>query len=114
MRDTFERLQDIQDAIICIEKYTDQGRQLFDQDELVQTWVIHHLEILGEAARAIPQDFKDSHPEILWGRIRGMRNILVHMYFGVDLEVVWEVVERDLPSLKTSVGAILAEEETSP
>ena len=64
MRDPSERLRDIQDAIAKIMKYTNQGRHTFDQDELVQTWVIHHLEIIGEAARAIPQDFKDLHPKL--------------------------------------------------
>ncbi|GAC1640562.1 MAG: hypothetical protein NVS4B9_33140 [Ktedonobacteraceae bacterium] len=50
-----------------IEKYTQSGRTLFDHDELVQTWVIHHLEIIGEAARSIPQEYRRSHPEIAWG-----------------------------------------------
>jgi uncharacterized protein with HEPN domain len=76
MRDSFERLRDIQDAIM---KYTNQGRDAFDQDELVQTWVIHHLEIIGEVARAIPQSFKDLHPEIPWREYSGMRNIFVHV-----------------------------------
>jgi uncharacterized protein with HEPN domain len=58
MRDTNERLHDIQEAIDNINKYTNQGRERFDHDELVQTWVIRHMEIIGEAARAIPQDFK--------------------------------------------------------
>jgi uncharacterized protein with HEPN domain len=107
MRDVFERLHDIHEAITRIMKYTNQGKQVFDQDELVQTWVIHHLEIIGEAARALPQDFRNNHPEIPWGRISGMRNILIHIYFGIDLDIVWQVVERDLPILKTSVDAIL-------
>jgi len=66
MRDTSERLRDIQEAIIRITKYTDQGRQSFDQNELVRTWVIHNLEIIGEAARSIPQQFKNNYPEVPW------------------------------------------------
>ncbi len=58
MRDVSERLRDIQEAITHITKYTDLGRQSFDQNELVQTWVVHHLEIIGEAARSIPQNSK--------------------------------------------------------
>jgi uncharacterized protein with HEPN domain len=73
MRETSERLQDIHEAIIRIEKYTQGNREAFDQNELVQTWVIHHLEIIGEAARAIPQDYRNAHPEISWGQINGMR-----------------------------------------
>lgn len=107
MRDTNERLHDIQEAITNIMKYTSQGRSLFDQDELVQTWVVRHLEIIGEAARAIPQGFKNHHPEIPWRRINGMRNIIVHIYFGIDRDRIWEAVEHDLPVLKVSVDAFL-------
>jgi len=113
MRDTNERLRDIQEAIANIMKYTDQGRNRFDQDELVQTWVIRHLEIIGEAARAIPMDFKDQHPEIAWGQINGMRNVIVHAYFGINRDRVWSTVEDDLPDLKTSVDTILNTGETT-
>ncbi len=113
MRNTTERLLDIQEAIAQINKYTDQGRDKFDQDELVQSWVIHHLQIIGEAARAIPSDFKKQHPEISWGRMSGMRNVIVHIYFGIDPDIVWEVVEHDLPSLKANIEAILNTGETT-
>ena len=108
MRDTSERLRDIQETIARITKYTDVGRQSFDQNELVQTWVVHNLEIIGEASRSIPQEYKDKHPTIEWARISRMRNVLIHIYFGVDPDIVWEVVERDLPNLKTQIDAILA------
>ena len=110
MRETVERLRDIHEAIMRIEKYTQAGRTPFDQDELVQTWVIHHLEIIGEAARAIPQEYRRSHPEIAWGQISGMRNILIHMYFGIDRDIVWAVIERDLPQLKSATEAILTQD----
>ena len=114
MRDTTERLRDIQEAIIRIFKYTGAGRKAFDENELIQTWIIHHLEIIGEAARAIPQDFREQHPEIPWGQISGMRNILIHMYFGIDHDIVWAVVERDLPSLQKVVSAILDKDTSQP
>lgn len=115
MRDINERLRDIQEAISHIMKYTHQGRDSFDQNELIQTWVVHYLGIIGEAARAIPQDYKMLHPEISWKSINGMRNIIVHHYFGIDFDVAWSVVENDLPILKTQVDAILNEqEENSP
>ena len=113
MREPTERLRDIREAILRIEKYTEQGRKPFDEDELVQTWVIHHLEIIGEAARAIPQEFRRVHPEIPWGQISGMRNILIHIYFGIDRNIVWAVVERDLPILKKSIDALLDEREAT-
>jgi uncharacterized protein with HEPN domain len=107
MRDSFERLQDIQEAIARIVKYTGQGRETFDQSEPVQSLVILHLINIGEAVRSIPPDFKDQHPEIPWAQINRMRNILVHIYFGIDLDIVWSVVENDLPILKSSIDAIL-------
>ncbi|GCE50735.1 uncharacterized protein with HEPN domain [Thermosporothrix hazakensis] len=107
MRDTRERFQDMYEAILRSEKYAQQGRTAFEQNELIQTWIIHHLEIIGEAARAIPQDERASHPHIPWKEISGMRNILIHMYFGIDTDLVWNVVEHDLPRLKTILQALL-------
>ena len=107
MRDDRQRMLDIQEAIAYIEKYTVRGRAAFDQDELIQTWVVHHLQIIGEASRGISQSFRDQHPEIPWTKIVGMRNILVHFYFGIDEEIVWSVVVNDLPDLKREVENIL-------
>lgn len=111
MRDDCERLLDIQEAIERIEKYTAQGRAAFEREELIQTWVIHHLQIIGEAARAFSSDFKQQHPEVPWPQIAGMRNILVHHYFGIDAGVVWSVVERDLPALKQQVATMLGQQD---
>ncbi len=105
MRDTSERLRDIQEAIARITKYTSQGRETFDQNELVQGWVIHHLQIIGRLAHAIPQDFKHRHSEIPWEQINGMPS--VYTYFEINLNRVWSAVEDDLPILKTSIDAIL-------
>ncbi len=107
MRDDRERLLDIQEAIERIEKYAAQGRENFESDELVQTWILHHLQILCEAARAISAEFKQQHPEVAWPQIAGMRNILVHQYFGIDLDIVWAVVERELPVLKQQTVILL-------
>ena len=107
MRDDRERLLDIQEAIQRIEKYAAQGRKSFEHDELVQNWIVRHLKIIGEAARALPASFKDQYPEVPWSKIMGMRNVLVHDYFGIDIEVVWAVVEHDLPDLKRKIEAIL-------
>jgi uncharacterized protein with HEPN domain len=109
MRDIQERLRVIHEAIRCIEKYTQGGRELFDQNELIQTWVIHHLEIISEAARAIPQDYRSIHPEIPWNQISGMHNILIYIDFDIDRDIVWAVVEHDLPHLKSVIEAILTE-----
>lgn len=106
-----ERLYDIQEAISNIMKYTSQGRKRFDEDELVQGWVISHLEMIGNLAYAIPQDFKKQHPEIFWERTSKMRNI-IHHYFEIDLNRIWQAVKQDLPVLKAAIEAILNKEES--
>ncbi|HEX3100251.1 MAG TPA: HepT-like ribonuclease domain-containing protein [Pyrinomonadaceae bacterium] len=107
MRDDRERLLDILEAIERIEKYTARGRSVFDEDELIQTWVLHHLQIIGEAVRALSPETTSKTEEIEWSRIVGMRNILVHNYFGIDTEVVWAVIENDLQTLKSNIKEFL-------
>ncbi len=107
MRRDRERLLDIQEAIQRIERYAEQGRGAFDRSELVQNWFLRHLQIIGEAARALSSDLRDGHPEVPWSKILGMRNILVHDYFAIDKDIVWSVVEQDLPGLKRQIEAIL-------
>ena len=110
MRDDRERLQDVLEAIERIEKYAVRGRQALTGDELLQTWVVHHLMIIGEACRALSPDFRTKHPAEVWILAAGLRNVIVHEYFGIDLEVVWNVIEHDLPALKERVREILAHE----
>ena len=107
MRDDRQRLLDICEAIQRIEKYAAQGRGAFERDELIQNWVLRHLQIIGEACRSLSADFRNEHPEVPWSQAIGMRNILVHHYFEMDVDAVWTAVERDLPSLKQKLQAIL-------
>ena len=109
MRDVRERLLDVHEAIDNIERYAARGREPFERDELIQTWMLHHLRIVGEACRAVSSALRDAHPEVPWTKIIGFRHILVHRYFGIDLNVVWLTVEHDLPDLKRKVEAILKE-----
>ena len=109
MRDDRERLLDILEAIERVETYGTRGRKAFEQDELVQVWIVHHLQIIGEAARKLTEALRSRHPEISWAQIIAMRHILVHDYFRVDEEEVWVAVERDLPHLKSKIQAILQE-----
>jgi uncharacterized protein with HEPN domain len=111
MRDDRERLQDILEAIELIEKYAAQGRTAFEENELIQTWFLQHLQIIGEASRALSATLREGHPEVSWAKIIGMRNILVHHYFEIDLPVVWNSVELELPVLKRQVTAIIRELE---
>jgi uncharacterized protein with HEPN domain len=75
----------------------------------VRVWVVHHLEIIGEACRGLSEGFRREHTDDIWSDAIGFRNILAHQYFGLDLEAVWMVIERDLPALKINVAAILAQ-----
>ena len=85
------------------------GRDAFAHDELIQTWIVHHVQIIGEACSLVSEGFKASHPEIPWKKIIGMRNVLVHHYFGIDEDLVWDAVERELPDLKRAIEASLKE-----
>ena len=109
MRSDRERLLDIQVTIAHIEKYAAQGRDSFERDELIQVWIIHHLELIGEASRALSAALRDQHREVPWADIIAFRNVLIHEYFGIDLAEVWRIVERDLPVLKHQIAVILEE-----
>ena len=73
MRDDQRRLLDIAEAIERIDKYASKGREAFEGDELIQNWIVHHLQVIGEAARAISSELKDEHNEMPWQHIEGMR-----------------------------------------
>ncbi len=103
MKDNLGRLQDILDSIERIEKYALKGKLSFEQDELIQNWFVRNLQIIGEASRKLSSDVHNNNPQIPWRKIIGMRNILVHDYFEIDLEAVWMVIENDLSDLKNSI-----------
>jgi len=109
MRSERERLLDIQEAITRIEKYANLGKDAFLQDELIQNWIISQIAIIGEACRALPEEFQSKYANVPWADIVAMRNIVIHHYFGIDVEAVWSVVVRDIPNLKANVFQILAD-----
>jgi uncharacterized protein with HEPN domain len=78
VRDPTERLRDILEAIQRIARHAGQGRTAFDTDELIQVWIVHHLQIIGEAAAKLGRDFHAAHPVLPWPQIVAMRNVLVH------------------------------------
>jgi uncharacterized protein with HEPN domain len=96
------------EAIERIRRHSDQGREAFDRDELVQIWIVHHLQILGEAAARLSPASR-ARAQVPWNSIVGVRNILVHAYFQIDREAVWRVVERDLGPLEAEIRRLLAE-----
>ena len=107
MKDNRIYLLHICDAIGRIESYTKAGRDAFMADPKTQDAVIRNLEIIGEAAKNIPGKLREDRPEIPWKQMAGMRDRMIHQYFGVDLRLVWDALERDLPEIKRKIKAML-------
>jgi uncharacterized protein with HEPN domain len=113
MRRDDQFLQDILDAIAHIQKYAAFGYERFQQDELVQTWCAHYLQIIGVAACSLSDGLRRFYSSVPWPQIIGMRNLLVHEYFIINLDEIWITVERDLPPLQQQVEGILRDERGS-
>jgi len=98
----------ILESIMLIQEYT---RQVSKQEFLARTYlqdaVIRRLEVIGEAVKSLPSDFRDRHSDIPWQEIAGMRDVLIHEYFGVDLNLTWQTVKQDIPALKSKLEEIL-------
>ena len=114
MRDPKERLRDILEAIAAIERYIGRDRAAFEADELLQSWCLRHLQIIGEAARGLPDAVRSLAPEIPWAKVIGMRNVLVHGYFDIDTAIVWDAATRDVPALKVAVERLLGVLDRQP
>jgi uncharacterized protein with HEPN domain len=103
--------RDIFRAIDAIERFTlDVDFEAFSNNEEKATAVIKKLEIIGEAVKQIPEEIRGQYPEIPWRAIAGMRDILVHVYWDTDLNVIWQVLQEDLSPLKHAVAKILEDE----
>ena len=107
MRRDRQRLLDVIEAIEEIEKYADRGKPAFEADDLLQTFIVHHIQILGEACRSISPELTANNPQVPWSKIVGMRHILVHHYFRIDVDAVWNVVENEIPTLKRQIREII-------
>lgn len=100
-RDADILLEDITNALGKIERYVaGLGRAQFLQDEKTIDAVVRNLEVIGEAVRWLPAEFKERNNAIPWLQIAGLRNRIVHDYFGLDLEIIWQVIQNSLPELK--------------
>jgi len=109
MRNDRERLLDMLEAIQKIEQYAHDETFSPHDENLVEVWMIHHLQIIGEAASRVSNELREKHPEVAWGGMIGMRHVLVHGYFETDKELVWKVVEQDIPKLRAQLEKILAQ-----
>lgn len=109
-RNFTDYLRDILDAIEKVETFT-QGMdyEQFVKDEKTVFAVIRALEIIGEASKNIPNSVKDRHPSLPWRDMAGIRDKLIHEYFGVNMAVIWNTVKRDIPSLKPLITEVLEE-----
>jgi uncharacterized protein with HEPN domain len=109
VRDDLVYLRHILDAACRIQEYV-KGMKYADfmASNLVQDGVIRQLEIMGEASKNISASYRDSHPILLWKDMAGMRDKLIHQYFGVDLGAVWDSIEHDIPQVKAAVSEMLS------
>ncbi len=101
----------IRDAIDRIMEYTAEGEGAFFASARTQDAVVRNLEIIGEAVKNLSEGLKAGHTEVSWKRIAGMRDKMIHEYFGVDLRLVWQVVDHELPKFRDAVESIRQELE---
>ncbi|MCK9186338.1 DUF86 domain-containing protein [Candidatus Gracilibacteria bacterium] len=114
-RDLLLYINDIYDSCNKILKYT-KGYDLakFEKDEKTMDAIIRNLEIIGEAAKAMPTEFRKIHKNIPWKEIAGMRDKITHEYFGVDDNILWTTVQNDVPALKKEISKIKKDFKTQP
>ena len=106
-RDWSFRIKDILHAIDKIEQYTkNMTASEFKKNELVKDAVIRNFEIIGEASNSVPIVIQNAHPHIPWRQMIGLRNLLIHEYFGVDVSAVWQTANTHLPTLKQQLLAL--------
>jgi uncharacterized protein with HEPN domain len=106
-RDERLYLTDMLSSIDRALDYTREGREAFLADAKTQDAVIRNITVIGEAVRGVSESTRRSHPEIPWSKISGTRDRVIHGYFRVDLDIVWDIVEAELPRLRHQIAELL-------
>jgi uncharacterized protein with HEPN domain len=110
IRRNYEFLQDIEDAIERILEYTNgMNWDGYLRDHKTQDAVVRNLEVIGEATKNLSDDFRGQHPEIPWQDMAGTRDRLTHHYFGINQEIVWQIIEQNLPGLVSQIKQVIGE-----
>jgi uncharacterized protein with HEPN domain len=105
-------LEDILEAIKKIEKYTrNLNFEEFSSNEMIIDAVIRNFEVIGEASAKIPDHIKERYPHVEWKEAIGFRNILIHDYFGVDVEAVWDTIQKNLPGFRKNIMNVVKGEK---
>ncbi len=108
MKDDRRYLLHIAECVQRVEEDVAGGHSSFEKSHLIQDAVLRNLQVIAESTKRLSDSLKASEPEINWREIAGFRNFLVHDYLGVDIDVVWQVVQHDIPKLKELVLRLLA------
>lgn len=109
MKDDQIYLIHITECIERLDQYTIDGKDFFLNDTKTQDAVIRNLQTLAESTQNLSDSLKDNHTEIDWKSIAGFRNVVVHDYLGIEMEEIWDIVERDIPDLKQKILSIRKE-----
>jgi len=107
-RDIILFLEDISEAIERISDYIENySKEEFQNDQKTIDAVVRNIEIIGEAVSNLPEEFRDNYPHIPWKKIVGVRNIVIHKYFGVDTNTLWVIIHEQLPEFKLHLSIIM-------
>jgi len=105
-------IEDIIESIKLIEEYMgNTSKKNLGSNQKLKDSIVRRLEIIGEAVKNIPWDFREKHPEVPWKKIAGLRDIIIHTYFNIDLDITWDIIKKDLPDLKEKISKIKSELE---
>jgi len=104
-KDNSVYIEHMLDSILRIDEYVE-SKELFYDSHLVQDAVVRNLQVMAESSQRLSEEIKNKYPDIPWNDISGFRNVLVHDYLGIDLDVIWSVVEQELPRLEKTLNEI--------